>query len=69
MLNKPQGFIINKVIVLVCLPLGVLLERNYKSSIIDSALRRARASRALTLKNVGKSNNTKRPVHAVTWDT
>ena len=47
----------------------MLLERNYKSSMIDAAIRRARAiPRAQALKRVAKPNHTKIPVYAVTWD-
>ena len=47
----------------------MLLERNYKSSTIDAALRRARAiPRAKALQRVANPNHTMRPVYAVPWD-
>ena len=47
----------------------MLLDRNYKSSMIDAAIRRARAiPREIALHKVAKPNQTKRPVYAVTWD-
>ena len=47
----------------------MLIERNYKSSIIVAAVRRARSiPRAKALVKVAKPNHCKRPVYAVTWD-
>ena len=47
----------------------MLLDRNYKSSMIDASIRRARAiPRSRALQKVANSNQTKRPVYAVTWD-
>ena len=48
---------------------SMLLDRNYKSSMIDASIRRARAiPRSRALQKVANSNQTKRPVYAVTWD-
>ena len=47
----------------------MLLARNYRSSIIDGAIRRARAiPRAKALLRVAKPNHCKRPIYSVTWD-
>ena len=47
----------------------MLLDRNYKSSMVDDAFRRARAiPRDKALMRVAKPNHTKRPVYAVSWD-
>ena len=48
---------------------NMLLERKYQKSIIDAAIRRARAiPRAKALQKVAIPNHTKRPVYAVSWD-
>jgi hypothetical protein len=47
----------------------MLLERNYKSSTVDAAIRRARAiPRWKALQRVANPNHSTRPVYAVTWD-
>ena len=47
----------------------MLNEREYKDSMIEASIRRARAiPRTQALKRVAKPNHTKRPVFAVTWD-
>ena len=47
----------------------MLLDRHYKSSMIDSSIRRARQiPRDKALQRVAKPNNNKRPISAVTWD-
>ena len=47
----------------------LLLERQYKSSIIDAAIKRAiKIPRSEAIKKVAKQTNNKRPVFAVTWD-
>ena len=47
----------------------MLLERNYKSSMIDSSIRRARAiPRDKALQKVANQTQSKRPIFAVTWD-
>ena len=47
----------------------MLLERDYKSSAIDAAIRRARAiPRSKAIQKVTTQTHTMRPVYAVTWD-
>jgi hypothetical protein len=47
----------------------MLIERKYKSSLIDAAIRRAKQiPRSEAIKRVAKPKQTKRPVFAVTWD-
>jgi hypothetical protein len=48
---------------------NMFLERKYQKSIIDAAIRIARAiPRAKALQKVAIPNHTKRPVYAVSWD-
>ena len=47
----------------------LLMKRDYKETMIDTALKRVRrVPREVALRKVSKPNQTKRPVFAVTYD-